>query len=239
MESHLGLSWARFSRLLPTVLTILLATLLTIILVLLLQGNLPQYTLVFYLFNAGTEQVGIDLYGGIAPTVACLWLVPLLRKSRHKRVFWASLAATVIVPTLTFSSLSLTSGGTSIGVTGGEAAIVLGGLFGSAYGILRRKWVSILNGALECFFVGAVGLFASDIILTLSGQIQAPYGAVVWGGGGTHDLVLWFGLYMALSFTFLRILKDRLRLVYGWVRGKMAPAPEVQAGRSFRATCAQ
>ncbi len=202
----------RQARLLSLTLIALVSVVLTIVITVVLQGSIPQSTLVYYLFNYEYEKVGIDLYGGILPLIACLWLAPALRRSRRKRVFWAFLALTAAVPTLAFASFA-GPGGTSIGVTGGEAAIVLGGLYGAVYGMLRGIWATSLVGAGESFFIGAAGLFASDVILTFSGQIEAPFGAVIWGGGGTHDLVLWFGIYMAIGFTAYRLLEQHLGLL--------------------------
>jgi len=77
---------------------------------------------------------------------------------------------------------------------------------GVDYWWLRGRGMGLAWGAAECYVLGTLAAFASDLIRTLGGLARAPGEALVWGGGGLFDIVFWFGIYVSLSFLILSIL---------------------------------
>ncbi|MGD0396997.1 MAG: hypothetical protein ABSB26_08865 [Nitrososphaerales archaeon] len=59
--------------------------------------------------------------------------------------------------------------------------------------------MSAFGRAAELYVIGVLGMPLSDLVRAFTGWSRAPGEALVWGGGGSHDLVLWFGFYMAVS----------------------------------------
>jgi hypothetical protein len=206
----------------------LVAILVTLIASVLALNLLPTYTNAYALFRYGDELVGIDLYGALAPLLLCLPLLSL-KPGRSptpggswlaRRLFLISLGLACVLPLLPFVLVQESTGGLVLGTLGGALAIFLGGVLGAAYAILRREGISILQGSAECFVVSAVGSFVSDIIRTLSGLARAPGGVLIWGGGGSHDLVLWFGVYMLLSYLTFRLVYPRSHAFLARVRDR-------------------
>jgi hypothetical protein len=191
----------------------LVSVLVTLVACVLALNLLPAYSAPYALFRYGDELVGIDLLGGLAPLLACLPLFFLLASDPQipgarfhvSKLFSASLLLACILPVLLFTLLQESSGSLTLGPLGGAVAILSGAVLGAAYASLRGSEVSILRGGSECFVVCAVGIFVSDMIRTLTGLVGAPGEAVIWGGGGSHDLVLWFGIYMTLSYVVFRL----------------------------------
>jgi hypothetical protein len=197
-----------------------LLALLTAIIVMMLASVpllelIPEYSMGYGVFQYGREVVGIDLFGGLFPLLLSLLLLVLmggrdksgkLARPPQRGVFWVWLIVLAGSSTLIFSIVGQEIGGVSLGTQGGAAAIVLGGLYGVGHNLARGPKIPTRLEASECYAIGAWGLFISDVIRTFTGLIEAPNGAIVWGGGGTHDLVLWFGFYMALASGVFSVL---------------------------------
>ncbi len=196
----------------------LAAILVTLVVSVFAQNLLPKYTSGYALFQYGGGLVGIDLYGAIVPLLACLPLLYLTRNHTsipegrgflRRRLFGVSLVLACLLPVLPFAYVQESSGSLALGTLGGALAIILGGLLGSSYAIARGRGLSILQGGSECFIICVLGLFVSDVARTLTGLTREPGQALIWGGGGSHDLVLWFGIYMALSYLTFRLTFPR------------------------------
>ena len=82
------------------------------------------------------------------------------------------------------------------------------------YWWLRGRRLGVAWGTAECYVMGTLGAFGSDVIRTLGGLVGAPGGAAVWGGGGLLDILFWFGLYVSLSFLSLCVLLAMVTRAY-------------------------
>jgi hypothetical protein len=185
-----------------------LAIVLALMVSLVLVNRLPSGTgIAFELFHYDGETVGVSLFGGFAPVFFSAALIPALRPVRALRgpVPWAAIAGICAlfigifgVSHDWYSGLTLTRSWASwLASFGAGLGIVLG---------LTRKRLGLFATALELYAIGTLGTFASDVARTLSYQSTAPGQALVWGGGGLQDLVLWFGIYMALGYLFFRLV---------------------------------
>lgn len=203
-------------RRLASFIAALAAILVTLLVCVIALNLLPDYYAAYALFQYGDELVGIDLYGALVPLFACLPLLYLKRGHPSsmpgdagillRRLFAVSLVPACLLPVSVFALVRESSGSLVLGTLGGALAILFGGVLGAAYATLRGTEITIFQGSSECFIICVVGSFASDIIRTLTGLASASGGALVWGGGGSHDLVLWFGIYMVLSYLTFRLI---------------------------------
>jgi hypothetical protein len=74
--------------------------------------------------------------------------------------------------------------------------------------------MGLAMGTAECYVLGTLAAFASDLVRTLGGLARAPGEALVWGGGGLFDIVFWFGIYVSLSFLVLSALVSGASRIY-------------------------
>jgi hypothetical protein len=185
----------------------------TTILSVLLQDALPPgRALAYSLFPYDDEVVGISLWGGIIPILASLLILETgTWDKRDPRPFrswryWLVVLATALVATIVFSVSHELIGGLELSKPAAIVAIEVGAATGIGYWWFRGQRLPLVQGIAECYVMGTLGIFGSDVIRTLSLLATTPGAATVWGGGGLHDLVLWFGLYVSISFTCVRVL---------------------------------
>ena len=156
------------------------------------------------LFRLYSEVIAIDAYGAVFPVILSTSLFVVFRRSKvpdgfrpfRGYRFWASVGLVRLSFVLVTSYLSSSLGTTVLTTFEAELLVPLGGSFGALYAHLRKHPASVVG--LEAYAIGTFGGFLSDLVLTLSGAVRAPGGELVWGGAGTLDLTLWFGLYLAL-----------------------------------------
>jgi hypothetical protein len=179
-----------------------------VMLVVLPPGKSPAYAL----FPYDDETVAISLWGGLVPILASLSVMGLGTRSAHdprpfrSRSYWLVVAVMALVATTAFSASHELIGGLKLSAPAAYVAIQLGAITGIGYWWFRGRGLSLAQGTAECFVMGSLGMFASDAIRTFSLLTSAPSATMVWGGGGLHDLVLWLGLYMSISFLLLQAL---------------------------------
>jgi len=185
----------------------LAAILLALAISLVLLDLVPEFGLGIALFPLYSEEVGIDLYGAVLPILLSVVLVVMVERSNNiegrsmlfrGRLFWASAFLLSMIALAVFGLVQANSGSLVAPVRFGSLFATLGAVVGLAYTAERRN-VSPLGRAAELYVIGVLGMFLSDLVRTFTGWSQAPGEALVWGGGGSHDLVLWFGFYMAVS----------------------------------------
>jgi len=183
------------------------AILLALAISLVLLDLVPEFGLGIALFPLYSEEVGIDLYGAVLPVLLSIVLVVVVEPSSkiggrstlfRGRLFWALVFSLSIFALAVFGLVQANSGSLVALVRFGSLFAALGAVIGLAYTAERRN-ESPLGRAAELYVIGVLGMFLSDLVRTFTGWSQAPGEALVWGGGGSHDLVLWFGFYMAAS----------------------------------------
>jgi hypothetical protein len=171
--------------------------------------SVPNLHVPIRLFQLYSETIGIDVYGAFLPVFLSVGLFVALRRSNvpggmkpcRGYLFWLSVAIVGLVFVVLFAYLRLGVGTFSLTSSEAETIVPLSGALGILYSLRRRFPASIVG--LETYIIGTFGVFLSDLFLSLTGISQAPGLALVWGGNGSHDLVLWFGLYLAVpAFCF-------------------------------------
>jgi hypothetical protein len=190
--------------------------------VLLQQAVPPGHGPEISLFQYGGETVAIGLAGGGLPLLVSLALVASLvggsgeddHAPFRSEAYWAGVLLIAIFVTGVFSASGALYGGLGIPRVWAFWLVVAGGAAGVGYWMLRGKSLGLAAGAAECYVMGTLGVFASDVIRTLSGQASAPGELAVWGGGGLLDVFFWFGIYVALSFVGLRVLLGTFTRAY-------------------------
>ena len=172
------------------------------------QGHGPEYAI----FSLGSEIVAIGVTGAILPLGMSLLIVVIYAMQKRtsyspfrKWPYWLTIAAASLLATVVFSVMHQLFGGVALPASGPFWSVIVGTLSGIGYWYLRGMRMSWLGGTSECFVLGSLSMFGSDIIRTFSGLASAPGEALVWGGGGFHDLVLWFGLYIVISYLVFRL----------------------------------
>ncbi len=195
-------------------LSIGLSIVLTLIVSLLVGSQLPSGSgISFALFPYGDETVGISLLGGFAPVFFSLGMLVALsgvvgrNQTRPLRglIPWVTVLGLSVLFTLVFSISHDWFSGLSLT----ESWAIWLASFGAGLGILLgfiRAGLGVAAAGLEMYAIGTLGTFISDIIRTLTFLGTAPGKALVWGGDGLRDLVLWFGVYMVLGFLFFELL---------------------------------
>lgn len=179
-----------------------------------LQGFVPTGTgPAFALFPYHGELVAIGAIGGVFPLLLCAMMVSALttfqRMGRRPAPFagpeyWLAVLLLGLMITGLFAASHAVYGGLGLTKVWAFWLIFAGGVAGVDYWWLRGSELSVGEGAAECYVLGTLGVFASDVIRTLSGMASAPGSAAVWGGGGFLDILFWFGIYMTLAFVCLR-----------------------------------
>ena len=174
------------------------------------------------LFSAYSEIVGIDVLGAVLPLLVSIELWYLWRRQARRRggvvpfssrQFWLSILVVLLGALLAFGYVQVSNGGLVLTAWEALYAIMLGGIFGAVYAARRDMEMRVGAVGSEVYAIGAIGLFLSDLVRTFAGWSRVPSGYVlVWGGGGSHDLVLWFGFYMAVSaFAYGKLVSRGLK----------------------------
>ena len=176
------------------------------------------------LFPLYSEVVGIDAYGAVLPLLLCAVFVFFARVYATRRgglvpfrgmQFWASILLLTIATIAVFQYVQRTSGGLGLSGAGAALGILAGEAAGIAYGIGRGPEMRAPVVSAEAFVVGVLAALVSDFVQTFTGWAQAPGIALVWGGSGTHDLVLWFAVYMGAAVYIFRRTSP-------WIEGRLA-----------------
>lgn len=191
-------------------------------------GHGPEYAL----FPYDGELVAIDLVGGVVPLLASLsMLAPATGPRRNERpapfrspAYWLAVLVVALFLTLFFSASHALYGGLGLSKLWAYWLVVAGGMAGVSYWLLRGRRLGAAWGTAECYVMGTLAVFASDLIRTLGGLATVPGESAVWGGGGLLDILFWFGLYVSLSFLMLRFLLALLTSAYGAILRAGAPA---------------
>jgi hypothetical protein len=198
--------------LLSAVVAILLSALFSI----LVQNAVPRASgPVYALFPYDGEVVAIGLVGGVLPLVASLAMLAAPARPRgdaerpppfRSPAYWLAVLVVAIFITLFFTASQALYGGLGLPREWAFWLLFAGCVAGVDYWWLRGRWLGAAWGAAECYVMGTLGAFGSDVIRTLTGLARAPGEAAVWGGGGLFDIVFWFGLYASLSFLSLWVV---------------------------------
>ncbi|MDG7006529.1 MAG: hypothetical protein JRM86_06295 [Nitrososphaerota archaeon] len=182
----------------------------------------------YALFPYGDELVAIGLTGGVVPLLVSLAIVAVWAGRRdgwagvspfRSRWYWLGVAAVALGITAFFSASHALYGGLGLSKTWAFWLVLFGCVAGVGYWGLRGRLLGLVAGTAECYVMGTVAVFGSDLIRTLAGLARAPGAAAVWGGGGLLDILFWFGLYMAISFAAFR---GFLAMVSGAARALLA-----------------
>jgi hypothetical protein len=172
------------------------------------RGSGPEYAL----FPYEGEVVAIGLIGGVLPLIAALAMLAASTGSRgdaeppppfRSPAYWLAVLAASVLITLFFTASQALYGGLGLPRLWAFWLLFAGCVAGVDYWLLRGRQLGAAWGAAECYVLGTLGAFGSDVIRTLTGLARAPGEAAVWGGGGLFDIVFWFGLYVSLSFLSL------------------------------------
>jgi len=211
---------SRFDRFIKTLLAVMLSLLVTEFSCSGVSLVLPRLSAPVGLFSLRSEVVALDIYGAFLPLLLCVGLGFEFRHFARLKgrtipyqgiQFWLSILLVTLFALALFGFVQETSG--SMVLSNFEALFVIpfGGLLGVLYAIKRGVEVQSSAVGAETFAIGVLGMFLSDMVRTFSGWSQVPAGsAIVWGGGGLHDLVLWFGVYLAVGAFSYRLLLSRL-----------------------------
>ncbi len=172
------------------------------------QGHGPEYVL----FPYEGELVAIGLVGGALPVIASFAMVASSTGARgdgerplpfRSTAYWLAVLLVAVFITLFFTVSHELYGGLGLPKLWAFWLVVAGCFAGVDYWWLRGRRLGVAWGAAECYVMGTLGVFASDLVRTLGGLATAPGGAAVWGGGGLLDILFWFGLYVSLAFLAL------------------------------------
>jgi hypothetical protein len=158
-----------------------------------------------FLFTYNGELVFIDVVGGLLPLIISLefivmfgLIIPSTRGTAFRgSSFWFSLLGVALALTAAFSIASSIYGGFALPLSWSIALIPAGSLLGILYRSSRGRRTTLVVGFAECYVLGTLATLLSDVIRTGVGFSSLQ--AVAWGGGGTHDLVFWFGIYVSFS----------------------------------------
>ena len=173
----------------------------------LLYYAVPSLTAAISLFPLYSEQVGIDVYGAVFPILLSIGFLFVIIRSRNTvmrkilfqdRFFWALVLILTLVALALFGLVQTTSGALTLPPVLAAGFATFGAFVGIGYG-WKRQNIPVVGRACELYACGVFAMFFSDLVRTFTGWSQAPGQALVWGAGGTHDLVLWFGFYLAFS----------------------------------------
>lgn len=193
-------------------LAILVATLISVR----VQGAVPKGPGPEYLlFPYDGEIVAIGLIGGVLPLLVSAALVAASTEGRRDgssrlpfrgTAYWAAVFVIALLVTLLFTASQAVVGGLGLSQLWAFLLLLAGGVAGVDYWWLRGRGMGLASGTAECYVLGTLAAFGSDLIRTLGGLARAPGEALVWGGGGLFDILFWFGIYVSLSFVILSAL---------------------------------
>lgn len=165
------------------------------------------------LFPYGDELVAIGLTGGVVPLAVSFMMVAVWADKGtglgdpapfRSSWYWLGVASISVALTAFFGASHALYGGLGLSKVWAFWLVLAGGVAGVDYWGLRGRRLGLVDGAAECYVMGTLAVFGSDLIRTLTGLASAPGAAAVWGGGGLLDILFWFGLYMSISFAALR-----------------------------------
>jgi len=171
------------------------------------------------LFPLYSEVVGIDAYGAVLPLLLCAvfaFFATVYAKRRGGLLpfrgmqFWVSILLLAVATVAVFQYVQRTSGGFGLSAVGGALSVLAGEAVGIVYGIERGPEMRASVVSAEAFVVGVLAALVSDFVQTFTGWAQAPGLALVWGGVGTHDLVLWFAVYIGAAVYIFRWISPRI-----------------------------
>ena len=175
----------------------------------------PGPGLEYALFPYDGELVAIGLTGGVLPLFASLAMLAVSTGPRRddghpapfrSPVYWLAVLLVVLFITLFFSASHALYGGLGLPKLWAFWLVLGGGVAGVDYWWLRGRRLAVAWGTAECYVMGTLGVFGSDVVRTFTGLASAPGEAAVWGGGGLLDILFWFGLYVSLSFLRFSVL---------------------------------
>lgn len=219
----------RVSREAKVLLASALAIVLSAVICIIVQGLLPIGSgPAFALFPYHGELVAIGAIGGVFPLLLCAMMVSALTTFERveRRVapftgpmYWLAVLLLGLMITALFGLSHEVYGGLGLTKLWAFWLIFAGGVAGVDYWWLRGSDLTLGEGAAECYVLGTLGVFGSDVIRTLSGMAGAPGSAAIWGGGGFLDILFWFGIYMALAYVCLR---GALRIISRLTEGPLS-----------------
>lgn len=165
-----------------------------------------------FLFPYNRELVAVGVVGGVVPVLTALGLAAAFAARRgddpapfRSAAYWSAILVIALILTAFFSVSTALNGGLGVPRQWAFWLVLAGGVAGVDYWWLRGRSLGVAAGTAECYAMGTLAVFASDVIRTLSGLASAPGEAAVWGGGGFLDITFWFGIYVALAFVSLRV----------------------------------
>jgi hypothetical protein len=167
----------------------------------------------FRAFTYVGELVEISPFGFLLPIILSACLLFVSRRAttagRRIRVFqtrnlWLAVALFALISTLVFTLTQYAYDSVELPNSWAIWIVPVGAVIGVAYGVVDGRRSTVLEGLADCYIVAALGLAIGDVIRTLAKLVVAP--EIVWGGGGLHDLVLWFGIYVGLGYAVFRLV---------------------------------
>jgi hypothetical protein len=189
----------------------------------------------YVLFPYHGELVGIGLVGGVVPLIVSAMMVAASSFGRERgahpfegRAYWTAMLLVALFITLLFSASHAVYGGIGLSRLWAFGLVLMGCVAGVYYWWFRGRRLGAVDGVAECYVMGTLGVFSSDVVRTFTGLASAPGEAAVWGGGGFLDILFWFGLYVALSFLTFLAFHSLLIRAYDALVGKgrsEAPGP--------------
>jgi hypothetical protein len=154
------------------------------------RGHGSEYAL----FRYNGEIVAIGLVGGVLPLLASFAMLAASvvphRDGSHSFPFrspayWLAVLVVALLLTLFFTASTALYGGLGLPKLWAIWLVPAGGVAGVDYWWLRGRRLGVAWGAVECYVMGTLAVFASDVVRTLTGLASAPGGAAVWGGEGS------------------------------------------------------
>ena len=197
-----------------------LAIIFSAVLCLFLQDLAPSGAgPVYDLFPYNGEVVAIGLIGGVLPLLLSAAMVGARAGTKkddehdvpfRSQAYWLAIALIALLLTAFFTAAHALYGGLGLPKLWAFWLVFAGAVAGVDYWWLRGKRLAVLDATAECYVMGTLGVFESDLVRTLTGLASAPGRAAVWGGGGFLDILFWFGLYAALSFLSFSVVRRLL-----------------------------
>ncbi len=148
--------------------------------------------------------VGLNPIGFYAPLYLASFIIVVLAGYRRFRITKASLRdylavflAIIVVSVILFQiapdpqSLSIPQDW-SLGMMLGSGVL---------YSLLFTRKRLITTGMLEAFAIGTYAMITNDAVRTFVLPLSVSLPIIYWGGNGTQDLIVQFGIFMWAAFT--------------------------------------